>query len=181
MAKIRPMMILPPLIFAAFAALLVFAMLRGHDDTLPTTLAGQSAPDLPETGLGDLPRFTARDLADGQVKLVNFWASWCAPCRVEHPNLAQLAADGLPIYGINYKDQQGNAVAFLQELGNPYEGVLSDPTGKRALDWGVYGVPETYVIDGQGRIVDRIAGPVTQRVIAGQLREALDTARMSSQ
>lgn len=181
MAKIRPLMILPPLLFALFAGLLVVALMRGGDDSLPSALEGQTAPALPQTLLGDLPGFEAQTLADGQVKLVNYFASWCAPCRVEHPNLMKLAAQGLPIYGVNYKDNAPSALAFVDELGNPYLGVLSDASGTHALDWGVYGVPETYVIDGQGRIVTRLAGPITQRVMDGALAEALAQARLSSQ
>ncbi|MGD9865764.1 MAG: DsbE family thiol:disulfide interchange protein, partial [Pseudodonghicola sp.] len=109
-------------------------------------------------------------------KLVNFWASWCAPCRVEHPNLAALAAEGVEILGVNYKDDAAKAGAFLAELGDPYAALGRDPEGRMALDWGVYGVPETYVIDGKGTILMRFAGPVTQRVIDEKLRPVLERA-----
>ncbi|MGR3466151.1 DsbE family thiol:disulfide interchange protein [Limimaricola sp.] len=175
MARISPLVILPPAIFAAMAGLFAAGMLRDNPDELPSALIGREAP-LTETGT--LPGKTPFDpamLNDGEVKIVNFWASWCAPCRVEHPNLTALAEDGLPLYGINYKDDPEKAVAFLEELGDPYDAIGTDD-GRVARDWGVYGVPETFVVDGEGRIVERMAGPVTQRAIQGRLNPALEKA-----
>ena len=120
--------------------------------------------------------FSDATLRDGQVKLVNYWASWCAPCRAEHPNLEKLAQEGIPVYGINYKDKLANADAFLSELGDPYAAIGRDENGRMGLDWGVYGVPETYVIDGDGTIILRFAGPITQRVIESTIRPALEKA-----
>jgi len=111
------------------------------------------------------------------VTLVNYWASWCAPCRVEHPNLEELAESGITIYGVNYKDKPGNALGFLEELGNPYAAMGADAQGRMALDWGVYGVPETYVIDGDGQIVLRFAGPITDRVMEKTILPAIEKAR----
>ncbi len=111
------------------------------------------------------------------MKLVNFWASWCGPCRAEHPSLARLAAEGVPIYGINYKDEPEKALGFLGELGNPYAGIGADPAGRTAIDWGLYGVPETFVIDGEGRILLRFAGPITERSLASDIRPAIAAAR----
>ena len=109
--------------------------------------------------------------------LVDFWAPWCAPCRVEHPNLVALTeAEGIPIYGINYKDERGNALAFLDELGDPYAAASADEGGRTARDWGVYGVPETFVIDGEGRVLARVAGPVTERTLERTIRPALEAA-----
>jgi len=95
-------------------------------------------------------------LREQGVKLVNFWASWCAPCRVEHPKLEQLAAEGIPIYGVNY--------------------IGADAPGRMALDWGLYGVPETYVIDGDGTVILRFAGPVTDSVLERTIRPAIEAA-----
>ena len=106
---------------------------------------------------------------------MNFWASWCAPCRVEHPNIEALAGE-MPVYGVNQKDRPQAALRFLEELGNPYAGVSTDADGRQSVDWGVYGLPETFVVDGQGRVVARIAGALTQRVIADTLRPALEAA-----
>jgi cytochrome c biogenesis protein CcmG/thiol:disulfide interchange protein DsbE len=169
-------MILPPLVFLALAALFFIGLNRENPDALPTALAGKPAPAVAVKPLGEGPVFDAAFLKDPGVKLVNFWASWCAPCRVEHPNLEALAAEGVAIHGVNYKDKPGQALAFLDELGNPYASLGADESGRMAIEWGVYGVPETYVIDGEGRIVHRFAGPVTQRALAETLRPAMEKA-----
>ncbi|QEW20149.1 Cytochrome c biogenesis protein CcmG [Marinibacterium anthonyi] len=177
MAKISPLMIAPPAIFAALVITFGIGMFREDPDALPSAREGQQAPAVKVAPLGDMPSFGDADLRDGQVKLVNFWASWCAPCRVEHPNLDALAGEGLTIYGVNYKDEAGNALGFLNELGNPYTGIGADSSGRMGIDWGLYGVPETYVIDGNGKVIMRFAGPLTQRAIAENLRPALEKAR----
>lgn len=176
MARISPLMIAPPAIFAAFALLAGIGMFREDKDALPSAREGQPAPPVVLTELPGKTPFTDADLRDGKVKLVNFWASWCAPCRVEHPHLEALADEGLAIYGINYKDDPANALGFLDELGDPYAAIGADASGRMALDWGVYGVPETYVIDGDGTIILRFAGPVTARVVENTLRPALAKA-----
>jgi len=169
-------MIAPPLIFAGLAAMFMIGMQRENPDELPTAMAGKPAPAVQMVNLADLPSFSDATLKDGQVKLVNFWASWCAPCRVEHPNLEAMAAEGIAIYGVNYKDKPEAALKFLAELGNPYAGIGRDENGRMGLNWGVYGVPETYLIDGEGRIVMRHAGPITQRVIETTLGPAIRAA-----
>jgi cytochrome c biogenesis protein CcmG/thiol:disulfide interchange protein DsbE len=176
MAKVSPLVALPPLVFAAMAALFYFGMFRDDPDALPSAVAGAPAPDVALTPLGDKPGFDSAALDAPGVKLVNFWASWCAPCRVEHPKLEQLAAEGLPIYGVNYKDEPDKALAFLRDLGDPYVAVGADATGRTALDWGLYGVPETYVIDGDGTVILRFAGPITESVLASTIRPALEAA-----
>ena len=169
-------MIAPPVIFAALAGVFIWGMGRENPNDLPSVLIGQPAPKvIVEPMSGQVP-FTAETLAQDGVKLVNFWASWCAPCRVEHPNLELLAGEGLPIYGINYKDDAQKAQGFLDELGSPYTALGADPKGKMALEWGVYGVPETFVVDGEGKVLARFAGPLTQRVIAERLRPVLESA-----
>ncbi len=176
MAKVSPLMLAPPLIFGAFVALAAVGMFRDDPEALPSARAGQPAPPVVIAEFPGKPGFDDATLRDGQVKLVNYWASWCAPCRVEHPNLEALANQGIPIYGVNYKDDPANAAGFLAELGDPYAGQGRDAQGRMALDWGVYGVPETYVVDGKGTILLRIAGPVTQRVIEETLRPAMEKA-----
>ena len=118
-------------------------------------------------------RISEADLRDGQIKLVNFWASWCAPCRVEHPQLESLADDGIEIFGVNYKDNPEKALGFLAEMGNPFAKAGADAQGKMATDWGVYGVPETFVVDGDGRVLLRFAGPLTEEVVANQIEPLL--------
>jgi len=168
--------VLPPAVFAALAALFYFGMFRDDPDALPSAVAGREAPVVDVRPLGDKPVFEAAALREPGPKLVNFWASWCAPCRVEHPQLETLAADGVPIYGVNYKDEPGKALGFLDELGDPYTAIGADPNGRMALDWGLYGVPETYVIDGDGRVVLRFAGPITEAVLDNRIRPALAEA-----
>lgn len=176
MAKIRPLMLLPPVLFVGLAALFYFGNMREDRDTLPSAREGQLAPPVVLAQLGDGAPFTDETLRDGEVKLVNYWASWCAPCRAEHPLLEELAEEGLPIYGINYRDDPNRAMAFLRELGNPFAAMGADASGRMALDWGLYGVPETYVIDGEGRIILRFAGPLTREVMANRIYPALERA-----
>ncbi|TQS72787.1 DsbE family thiol:disulfide interchange protein [Rhodobacteraceae bacterium] len=170
---IKPLMLAPPLIFAALAGVFVWGMLRDDPSQLPSAFVGKPAPDVAISPLGRLPQFSNADLRDGELKLVNFWASWCAPCRVEHPNLEALSNEGIKIYGVNYKDQPDKALGFLASLGNPFAAAGADRTADMALDWGVYGVPETFVVDGKGRVLLRFAGPVTDRVITTKLRPLL--------
>ncbi|WP_424986624.1 DsbE family thiol:disulfide interchange protein [Microbulbifer sp. S227A] len=177
MARISPLMIAPPLIFAGFALLAAVGMFRDDPEALPSARKDQPAPPVVLSELPGKVPFDDATLREDGVKLVNYWASWCAPCRVEHPNLEALADEGLPIYGVNYKDEPANATGFLAELGDPYARIGADRDGRMALDWGVYGVPETYLIDGSGTILLRIAGPVTQRVIDETLRPAIEAAK----
>jgi len=176
MPRIPVLAIVPPVVFAALAGLFFAGMQREDPDALPTTFAGKAAPAIEATPFNEFEGFDRSVLEEPGVKLVNFWASWCGPCRVEHPNLEALADEGIPIYGVNFKDRPDNASAFLAELGNPYAGVGADGEGRIARDWGVYGVPETYVIDGQGRVIERLAGPITQRTLEGQIRPAIAEA-----
>ena len=176
MAKISPLMAVPVVVFAGFVGLALVGMFREDPESLPSAREGQPAPPVV---LDEFPGKTGFDdatLRDGTVKLVNYWASWCAPCRAEHPTLEKLAAEGVSIYGVNYKDQQDNASAFLEELGDPYKAIGRDEKGRMALDWGLYGVPETYVIDGAGTIVLRFAGPLTSSVVEKTLRPAMEKA-----
>lgn len=176
MPRVPLLMAVPLVVFAGFAALALIGLQREDPDALPSTLEGRQAPGVAVTPLGDKPSFSDADLRTGEVSLVNYWASWCAPCRVEHPKLETLAEEGIPIYGVNYKDKPGNALGFLQELGDPYAAIGADANGRMALDWGLYGVPETYVIDGEGRIVLRFAGPITDRILENTIRPAIREA-----
>lgn len=176
MAKISPLMMVPPVIFVVLAGLFAGGMFRDNPDELPSAREGKMAPAVALTPLGDYVTFDGATLRDGEVKLVNYWASWCAPCRAEHPMLERLAEEGVAIYGINYKDDPDDAMAFLGDLGNPYRAIGADSSGRTAIDWGVYGVPETYVIDGKGRIILRIAGPIDSKTLNNTLRPALEKA-----
>ena len=176
MAKMSPLMIAPPVIFAALAGLFWAGMGRENPDMLPSALKGKMAPVLELSQFDTVKVPTDDDLRAPGVKLVNYWASWCAPCRVEHPQLMELADEGIPIYGINYKDTPAKGQKFLNDMGDPFAEVGSDLEGRTALEWGVYGVPETYVIDSDGKIIERFAGPITQRVLKETIRPAIEAA-----
>jgi cytochrome c biogenesis protein CcmG/thiol:disulfide interchange protein DsbE len=143
---------------------------------LPSTREGQTAPTLSLSALPGKQVLTDEDLRDGEVKLVNFWASWCVPCRAEHPQLEALAEE-LPVYGINYKDAPADALAFLEELGDPFAAIGADPEARTGIDWGLYGVPETFVLAGDGTVVLRFAGPITRSVVEDTLAPAIEAAR----
>lgn len=175
--KFSILMILPPLLFAALAALFYFGMVRDDPNALPSTRIGLQAPALTVEALTDKPVFGDAELRAPGVKLVNFWASWCAPCRVEHPNLGKLKDEGVMLYGINYKDKPAKALGFLDELGDPYDAIAADSTGRTALEWGVYGVPETFVIDSQGIVRLRHPGPITSEILETKIRPAIEAAR----
>jgi cytochrome c biogenesis protein CcmG/thiol:disulfide interchange protein DsbE len=176
MSRVSPFMLAPPLIFAALAAMFYLGMNREDPDALPSARIGQVAPPLTTEPLGGEPAFDAATLSEPGVKLVNFWASWCAPCRAEHPNIEALAKEGVPIYGVNYKDDPDKALAFLSDLGNPYAAIGADTSGRTGIDWGLYGVPETFVINSEGKITFRFPGPVTKDVLEKKLRPAMDAA-----
>jgi cytochrome c biogenesis protein CcmG/thiol:disulfide interchange protein DsbE len=160
MAKISPLMIAPPLIFAAFVAMAVVGMYREDPDGLPSTLVGQMAPGVPEKALRDFPQATDAMLVSGEVTLVNFWASWCPPCRAEHPKLLEMEAAGMNIVGINFKDTEAAASKYLRDDDNPFVGVGFDPQGRTAIDWGVTAPPETFILDADGIVLFRFAGPL---------------------
>ncbi|MBP7002713.1 DsbE family thiol:disulfide interchange protein [Amaricoccus sp.] len=168
---------LPPLLFLAFAAIAFVALKSAHRDELPSALTGHPAPSLAGAGaLGDLPQVDDAMLRSGEITLVNFWASWCGPCRIEHPELKALAAAGVRVVGVNYKDDPAKAAGFLAELGDPYAAVATDPTGRIALDWGIYGVPETFVVAGDGAILLRYPGPLTPEIVTGRITPLLSAA-----
>ena len=152
---------LPVIIFAGLAAGLYYG-LQNDNESLPSALIDQPAPAFQLPPLpGHEPGFSSADL-QGHVSLVNTFASWCTPCRAEHPVLQALAATKrVPIYGIDYKDKEDAAVAWIAALGNPYARIGADD-GRVGIDWGVYGVPETFIVDRQGRIRYKHVGPLTQ-------------------
>lgn len=175
----RWLVFIPLAVFFALAAVFLLQLLSGRDNaTIPSALIGQPAPetDLPPVeGLG-LPGLDSSDFA-GHVTVVNVWASWCAPCRQEHPLLMQLAGDDrFRITGLNYKDPPENARRFLGELGNPYSAIGADDNGRTAINWGVYGVPETFLVGRDGTVLFKHVGPLTPQSVARQLLPAIENA-----
>ncbi len=176
MAAPRPnlLMLLPPLVFGLFAAVAYVALRSENRDELPSALINEAAPSLAAaSAFGGAPPPTDAGLRQGAVTLVNFWASWCGPCRIEHPFLTALADGGARVVGINYKDPPDQARAFLDELGDPYSAIGADPSGRIGLDWGIYGVPETFVVAGDGTILLRHPGPLTPAVIESRIAPLL--------
>ena len=160
MAKFSPMMAVPPVIFAALAGLFFAGMMRDNVNDLPSTLVGQAAPDVAPEPVPVTPLLTGVDLRSGEVTILNYWASWCPPCRAEHPTLLALAADGYRVAGINFRDEADAAVEYLVEDGNPFFATGFDPKGRTAINWGVTAPPETFIVDGDGTVLFRFAGPL---------------------
>ena len=158
MAKI--LMFLPPVLFAGLATMFYVGMYRAAPEDIPSTRIGKMAPAFPIAALAGYPHLSAADLTTGQVTLVNFWASWCPPCRAEHPVLKQLAEDGVRVAGVNFKDTAEDASTYLAKDGNPFFALAYDPKGRAAIDWGVTAPPETFIIDGDGTVLFRFVGPL---------------------
>lgn len=158
----RAAVFIPLGIFLALAAIFFFRI-GGDHSVVPSALIGKPAPDLVLPPL-DGVNVPAIDPASfkGAVTVVNIWASWCGPCRAEHPYLARLAKDArIRVAGINYKDRPANALRFLKEQGNPFAVIGEDGSGRAAIEWGVYGVPETFLVGRDGRIRYKQVGPLT--------------------
>lgn len=161
----RALAFLPVAAAIGIGAALLWGLLD-TDDRLPSTLIGKAVPvfDLPPIE-GRQDGLNSTDLR-GKVTIVNVWASWCVPCRVEMPLLNEVARMGtVPIYGINYKDQASAALSFLDELGDPYTRIGADRNGRVAIEWGVYGLPETFVVDADGSIAYKHVGPFDRRAL----------------
>jgi cytochrome c biogenesis protein CcmG/thiol:disulfide interchange protein DsbE len=174
----RFMVALPLVVFLALAALLFFRLGSGDPSRLPSVLIGKPAPSLSLSALDGLMRdgtpVPGLDPSQfkGQITLVNVWASWCLPCQAEHPQLMRLAADRrLRLVGINYKDASENARRFLGRYGNPFSAVGVDENGRSAIEWGVYGVPESFLIGRDGRIAYKQVGPITNETLPELTRE----------
>ena len=181
----RYLLALIPLIVFACIALAVGKVMydqevHGTDiSAIPSALIGTKAPKLalPRLEGSNLPALTD-DAIKGKLTLVNVFASWCIPCRDEHPVLKELAKDGrLNIVAINYKDTSENALRFLGELGNPYNAIGIDPNGSAAIDWGVYGIPESYLVAPDGTILYKQVGPFTATSLKEGLYPAIEKAR----
>ncbi|SDZ14236.1 cytochrome c biogenesis protein CcmG, thiol:disulfide interchange protein DsbE [Jannaschia faecimaris] len=171
----RWLALVPVALFALLAGFFLSGLFRDNPDDLPSAFIGQEAPALNTTELPTRTPLPADLMSDREVKLVNFWASWCVPCRVEHPQIETLS-EVVPVYGVNHKDQPANAIKFLEELGDPYAAIGVDG-GRVAIDWGVTGFPETFVIDGDGIVRLRFAGPITVSVMNDTILPAIEAAQ----
>ncbi len=175
--------LLPLLLFGGFA-IIAGKMLYDQDvngldiSAIPSALIGTKAPalSLPPLEGSNLPALNDA-AAKGKLTLVNVFASWCIPCRQEHPILQELAKDKrITVVGINYKDKPDNALRFLGELGNPFAAIGVDPNGKAAIDWGVYGIPESYLVGADGTILYKKVGPFDARSVERDLLPAITAA-----
>lgn len=178
----RRALLLAPLGVAVAGGVGFYAMLRGlrtgeYDPRgVPSALLGKVPPEfsLPPLDGAGRPALASADLRGaGRPVLVNFFASWCGPCIVEHPQLMRLARNGVPVLGVAYKDKPADSLGFLRRHGNPYARIGVDEPGRVAIDWGAYGVPETYLIDKAGLIRWRWAGPVTEDTLRADLEPLL--------
>jgi cytochrome c biogenesis protein CcmG/thiol:disulfide interchange protein DsbE len=189
-AKPKAALILPLVIVVALLAFLFVKLRALRTDelqVLPSALIGKTVPDFALPGISGLsgdsasaPGLSSAQLKSGKVSLLNVWASWCAPCVAEHPLLADLSRQGVPIYSINYKDKPEAARRFLANHGNPFRAVGTDENGFTAIDFGVYGVPETFVIGGDGRVVYRFPGPLTPEILAQKIMPAIRMAEQAT-
>ena len=176
----------PAAVFTAVALMFLAALVRpGDPSKLPSMLIGKAAPALtlpPLDGYTDngvkVPGMTGADLTRGVPVIVNFWQSSCAPCVAEHPLLILLAEKtGAPLLGVNYKDPPAGARRFLNRYGNPFTAIGTDANGRAAIEWGVYGMPETFIVDGRGRVVYKHIGAITPEIMDQVLVPAIVAAR----
>lgn len=174
---------IPLLVFLGIAGLFLYRLGAGDPSRIPSALIGRAAPqtDLPPVeGLVrdgvPVPGLSSKDFS-GAVTLVNVWASWCVPCHDEVPFLDALSKDNrIRLAGINYKDQSDNARRFIGRYGNPFASVGTDANGRAAIEWGVYGVPETFVVGRDGKIAYKLVGPITRENFETQVKPAIEKA-----
>lgn len=180
MNRVRIATFLPVLLFAGIA-LLLWKGLSGDPSSLPSTLINKPVPvfELPAVAGLNVPGLSHVDFRKGRVTIVNIWASWCGPCRLEHPLLMELAdRKDVVLVGINNKDDPANAARFLGALGQPFAAIGSDTTGRVTIDWGGYGVPETFIVDGAGVIRFKHVGPLSAELLNGRLAEEIKKAAL---
>ena len=180
---VRLLVLLPLLFFAGVVLLFLIRLFAGDPSRIPSALIGHPAPQTslpPISGLErdgkPVPGIDPGSFR-GAVTLVNVWASWCVPCHDEAPLLAKLAHDSrLRVIGINYKDDPENARRFLGRYGNPFTAAGADPNGRAAIEWGVYGVPETFIVGRDGRIAYKLVGPITPENLTATIQSEIARA-----
>lgn len=182
--KVNWLMILPLALTAGFFGIAGWQLANNQTDlsagvdtqSLPSPQQGHPAPPLDLELLPGTPLLTREALEGEDLVILNFFASWCPPCRAEHPTLTALAEAGVPLYGVNYRDREVQALSFLEELGNPYDLIGADPAARNGRDWGVVAMPETFFINSDGVIVLHFRGPIVRRSLDNQVRPALEEA-----
>ena len=176
------LMLLPLLIFGALAILFFMRLFAGDAARIPSALIGQSAPPLDLPALDGGAGLKDSDLRQGHVSVVNIFASWCLPCHDEHPVLLDLAADkalaakGVRVIGVAQKDDPENVRRFLGAKGDPYAKVGVDRDGRAGIEWGVYGVPETFIVKGDGAIAFKLVGPMSAQILASVVKPEIEKA-----
>ncbi len=182
--KVNWLMILPLALTGGFFGIAGWQLMNNRDalsagvDTtsLPSVQQGNPAPALDLVELPGSALLTRAALEGEELVILNFFASWCPPCRAEHPTLTALAEAGVPLYGVNYRDRESQALSFLDELGNPYDLIGADPQARNGRDWGVVAMPETFFINADGIVVLHFRGPIVRRSLDNQVRPALEEA-----
>lgn len=182
--KVNWLMILPLALTASFFGIAGWQLAINQDaqttgvdtQSLPSAQQGSVAPPLDLAELPGTPLLTRDALENEGLVILNFFASWCPPCRAEHPTLTALAEAGVPLYGVNYRDRDSQALSFLDELGNPYDLIGTDPSARNGRDWGVVAMPETFFINSDGVVVLHFRGPIVRRSLDNQVRPALAEA-----
>jgi cytochrome c biogenesis protein CcmG/thiol:disulfide interchange protein DsbE len=173
--KNRPLFILPLAGVIILFSIFGYALLSGVDPkAVPSALTGQSLPDFKLTALEDDKKFLSRAQIIGEPMLVNIWATWCGSCKYEHPVLNSLAASGVKIIGINYKDDRQLALKWLVDYSDPYDVDIYDPSGDLGFDLGVTGAPETFFVDSNGDVQHRYQGPITNEIWQKKLKVIFD-------
>ncbi|MCF6224919.1 MAG: DsbE family thiol:disulfide interchange protein [Xanthomonadales bacterium] len=168
---------LPLIAFAVLALLLGFGLKNaGTKNLIPSPLIDKSAPDFNLPLVGQPEVFVSKADLLGTTYLLNVWGSWCVACRVEHPFMNQLSRSGiLPVYGLNWKDEPDEAIAWLKQFGDPYSINMSDYSGRTAIDFGVYGAPESFIIDSRGNVRYKHVGVLNQQIFEREIRPLLAT------
>ena len=177
--------LLPVALFLGLAGVFGVSLFSGDASILPSALINKSVPQFNLPSLGEtegvtssIPGLKTEDLKQGNVTVVNYWASWCPPCRYEHPVLMRLNKMNIvKLVGISQKDDPVKSLQFLNGLGNPYSAVGVDRNGRVSIDWGVYGLPETFVVDGAGKIRFKFVGPISNKILEEKILPEIEKAK----
>jgi cytochrome c biogenesis protein CcmG, thiol:disulfide interchange protein DsbE len=181
-ARRRLLALLPLAVVLILGALFFARLFAGDSSRIPSALIGKSAPPIDLAGLAGAPGLADADLRNGHVSIVNVFGSWCLPCHAEHETLMALAADkslaarGVALYGVAQRDEPENLRRFLGAKGDPYAKIGLDQNGRVSIDWGVYGVPETFIVKGDGTIAYKFIGPMDPETLAKVVRPEIDKA-----